>query len=111
MISLVASFQHLEYLELNWTRFQTSQRSRPIPDRRTFNGTFRLTDWKDLSEEFVGLLAEHDLQYREMHVGGGYWLKDTAWNRCLVKCAEHLEKFRIYWLERDGEQSLSIRQD
>ena len=70
-----------------------------------FKGAFYLVDWCDSSEEFVGLLADHDLRFREMFVNGECWLQDTTWNKCLVKCADHLERFGIHWSESDGENA------
>jgi hypothetical protein len=81
----------------------------PTPERHMFKGIFSLTDWTDESEQFVGLLAEHDLQYREMYVNGDYWLLDSPWNRFLVKCVDHLEKFGLYWSNSEGDLSLTIR--
>ena len=103
LISLVASFEHLERLDLEGIWFETSDIPRSLPEQRAFGGTFRLVDWDDSSEEFVGILAEHDLQYREMLVNGEFWLQNTTWNRCLAKCADHLERFEILWSGSDGE--------
>jgi len=102
---LAASFQHLERLELDGIWFDPSEVAHPSPEKRTFKGTFYLVDWYDSSEEFVCLLAEHDLRFREMFVNGECWLHDTTWNRCLTKCADHLEKFGIHWSESDGESA------
>ena len=101
LISLIASFPHLEDLDLEWIWFTTAEIPRSLPDHRAFKGTFRLADWNDSSEEFASLLAEHDLRYREMCVNGECWLLDTAWNRCLAKCAEHLERLCVHWSESD----------
>ncbi|KAF9643188.1 hypothetical protein BDM02DRAFT_3192080 [Thelephora ganbajun] len=101
LISLVASFQHLERLNLDGFWFSSSETPRPLPERHIFRGAFHLTDWDDSSEEFVSLLTEHDLQYREVCVNGECWLRDTAWNRCLAKCVDNLEKFSIHWSEND----------
>lgn len=102
LLSLVASFQLLERLELEGVWF-AAMGHRPPPERRTFKGVFRLADWGELSEGFVGLLAEHDLQYHEMLVTGEWWLRDTVWNKCLAKCADRLERFDIHWSESDCE--------
>ena len=53
----------------------------------------------------MALLAEHDLQYSKMQVSGEYWLRDTAWGRCLAKCADNLENLSIFWCESDGEDA------
>ena len=50
-------------------------------------------DWNHSSEDFVTLLSEHDLQYREMRVSGVYWLQNIG----LAKCADHLEELSIVW--------------
>ena len=103
LISLVASFQNLERLHLEGLWFTTAEIPRSLPKRRTFKGAFHLADWDDSSEEFVSLLAEHDLQYHEMFVNGECWLQDTMWNRCLAKCADHLERLDILWSEGNCE--------
>lgn len=109
MISLVASFQHLDHLELLWTWFHNSESLRPTPERLTFKGILSFTDWLASSEEFVRLLADHDLQYREVYVSGEHWLQDTVWNRCLAKCADRLKRFGINLSKNLSEQFLSIR--
>jgi len=101
LISLIASFQHLERLDLEEIWFTTAEIPHPLPEHRTFKGTFRLEDWNDSSEQFVSLFAEHDLQFREMSVNGECWLLDTGWNRLLAKSAEHLERLNILWAESD----------
>ena len=103
LMTLIALFQHLELLDLTWISFDSSQLPLPLPERRTFKGTFRFADWRDSSEEFVTLLSEHDLQYHKMRVSGEYWLQDTGWNKCLAKCADHLEEFSIVWTRKDGK--------
>ena len=104
-MSLVASFQHLERLDLEGIWFVSAEIPRSLPERRTFKGALHLTDWDDSSEEFVSLLSEHDLQYHEMLVNGECWLQDTAWGRCLAKCADRLEKFGILWSENSCESA------
>ena len=108
LISLVASFPHLERLDLEGIWFTTVDIPRSLPKERTFKGAFHLVDWDDSSEEFVGLLAEHDLQYRSMLVNGECWLFDTAWNKCLAKCADNLEKFGILWSEGSCESACQL---
>lgn len=109
MISLVASFQHLERLELHGIWFEDEEIPQPLPEQRIFKGTFHLMDWNDSSEEFVNALAQHDLRYREVSVNGECWLRDTTRNQCLAKCVDHLEKFRIHWSGSKGEK-LGCRQ-
>lgn len=107
LISLVASFQRLERLNLEGIWFETAEIPRPLSERHTFKGAFHWTDWDDSSEDFVSLLAEHDLQYHEMLVNGEWWLQDTTWNRCLAKCADHLRSFEILWSESSCENASS----
>ena len=102
LISLITSFPHLEHTDLSSVFFQTSTLPPPQLERHTFKGVFHFTDWGNSSEEFATLLAEHDLRYHEMHVRGERWLRETGWNRCLEKCAHHLEEFSIMWTESDG---------
>lgn len=109
LMSLVAPIQHLEHLELKSVSFDASEPLHPTPERRTFKGIFTFVDSYRSSERFFNLLAGHDLQYREMHVNGEGWLCDTVWNRCLVKCADNLEKFSMDWTRNICEQSLFIR--
>ena len=63
-----------------------------------------------ITEEFASLLAERDLQYQEMYVTGECWLQDTTWNRCLIKCADNLEKFNTRWTMNLGGSS-HVRRD
>lgn len=90
-------------------RFIRSESPLPLLERRTLKGAFHLMGWDESSEQFVELLAEHDLRYHEMRVAGDYWLRDTGWNRCLAKCADHLEKFSIEWTGCHGMRILYIR--
>ena len=103
MMSFVASFQHLEYLCLDGIWFAASDFNRPLPEQRTFKNTLHLMDCDETSEEFVRILAQYDLQYREMFVNGMRWLQNTTWNRCLARCADRLENFGIRWSESDCE--------
>lgn len=105
LISFVASFQQLELLYLHGIWFEASDIPHPLPEKHTFKGEFFLADWDDSSEEFIGILARYDLQYREVSVNGECWLQDTTWNRCLTKFSNHLEKFGIHWSESDGESA------
>jgi len=102
LMSLIVLFQHLEHLELTWVSFNTSGPPHPTRERRTLKGTLVLGNWDDTSEEFVNLLAEHDLRYRDVYVDGEFWLRDTAWNRFLVKCADNLEGFCIHLPRSQG---------
>ena len=101
-MTLVASFQRIEYLRLACPWFIRSEVPHPVPERRTYKGRFDLWGCDGSSEGFVALLAEHELQYREMTVQGEYWLQDTVWGRCLVKCADRLEQLNIFWSATDG---------
>jgi len=60
---------------------------------------------RDSSEEFVGMLAQYDLQYRNILVNGERWLQDTTWNRCLAKFSDNLDIFCMYWTKSDGESA------
>ena len=102
LVSLITSFPHLECTDLSSVFFQTSMLPPPQLERHTFKGVLHFTDQGDPPEEFTTLLAEHDLRYHEMHVRGERWLRETGWNRCLEKCAHHLEEFSIMWTESDG---------
>jgi hypothetical protein len=105
LVSLVASFHHLERLELEGIWFTSAEIPRSLPERRTFKGVFHFTDWDDSSEEFITLLAEHDPRYHEVSVNGVHWLEDTVWNKYLAKCADHLRRFSILWYENDCERA------
>ena len=93
LIFLIASFQHLERLDLNCISFISSRLPHPLHQSHVFKGFFRFLDWNHSSEDFVTLLSEHDLQYREMRVSGAYWLQNIG----LAKCADHLEELSIVW--------------
>jgi hypothetical protein len=105
LLSFIASFNRLGCLKLIWVWFESSGSPHPLPQRHTFKGSFYLSEWEDSSEEFITLLAEHDLQFRGVHVTGVHWLRDTVWNRCLEKCADNLEQFGIHWSGREGEST------
>ena len=104
-MSLVTLFPHLESLQLSFIYVDDLESPCPPPERQTFKGS--LIDWNSHTEQFYRDLAEHDLQYREMHVSGVDWLLDTPYNTCLVKCSERLESFGIYC--GGGAFLLSIR--
>ena len=93
LISLIASFQHLERLDLKWISFESSQLPHPLHQSHVFKGFFHFWDWNHSSEKFVTLLSKHDLQYREMRVSGAYWLQNIG----LAKCADHLEELSLVW--------------
>jgi len=103
LISFVASFRQLERLDLDGIWFEASKIPRPLPEQHIFRGTLHFTDWNDTSEEFAGILAQCNLQYREMFVNGMRWLQNTTWNKCLAKCADRLETFCIRWYENECE--------
>ena len=110
-MSLVTLFPHLESLQLSYIVVCDPGFPCPPPERQTFKGSLTVIDEDSNSGQLYRVLAEYDLQYREMHISGVAWLLDTPCNICLVKCSEHLESLGIAWsLGLRGECSFcSIR--
>ena len=108
-MTLIASFQHLERLDLISMLFRSPESPRPLPERRALGGIFNFVDFEDVSEEFIALLAEHDLQYHKTYVDKERWLRDTEWNKCLAKFVDHLEEFSIRWEVTEGKCIRQIR--
>ena len=102
-MTLVASFHHLERLDLIAIMFRSSELPRPLPERCTLKGFFNFVDSEDVSEEFIILLAEHNLQYHEACVDKERWMRDTGWNKCLAKFVDYLEEFSIKWAVTEGK--------
>ena len=96
-MSLVALFPHLESLRLSNISIDAPKFPCDALERRTFKGSLSVLDIVFDYGQFYRLLAEHDLQYREMGVSGVHWLLDTPCNTCLVKCSDHLESLIIIW--------------
>ena len=100
LMSLVTLFPHLENLELDHISLSIDGPKLPSHalERRTLKGSLTVLDNVPHNyKQFYPLLAEHDLQYREMGVSGVDWLLDSPCNTCLVKCSEQLESLSIVW--------------